>query len=97
MRLPQSLSPRRPAPTAGVTLRVLLLLFVLLLSACASAGKAANALDAAQYAWSGAIRWGDFSCADKQVEPAVRGADPLTDLELEHYEQVQISRYRDLG
>ena len=97
MRLPQSLSPRRPAPTAGVTLRVLLLLFVLLLSACASAGKAANALDGAQYAWSGAIRWGDFTGAANLVDPAVREADPLTDLELERYEQVQITRYRDLG
>lgn len=85
MRLPKILS------------RTLWLPAVLLLAACASSSPAANALDAAQYAWSGAIRWGDFAGAANLVDPELREADPLTELELERYEQVQITAYRDKG
>lgn len=77
--------------------RSLPLLALLLVAACASSSPAANALDAAQYAWSGAIRWGDFAGAANLVDPDVREANPLTDLELERYEQVQITAYRDTG
>ena len=70
---------------------------LLVLAGCGSASPAANALDSAQYAWSGAIRWGDFAGARNLVDPAVREANPLTQLEMERYEQVQVSSYRDVG
>lgn len=68
----------------------------LLLAGCATQGRE-RALDQAQYAWSAAIRWGDFEGAWTLVDPAFREADPLTDLERERFKQVQISAYRDLG
>ena len=77
--------------------RLLLLASVLLLSACATSPTQRNALDAQQYAWSSAIRWGDFDGATNLVDPEVRKAHPITALDLERYKQVQISAYRDQG
>lgn len=74
----------------------LLLAATLLLAGCATQGRE-RALDQAQYAWSAAIRWGDFEGAWTLVDPAYREAHPLTDLERERFKQVQISAYRDLG
>ncbi len=73
------------------------LLSVVMLAGCASASTAANALDTAQYAWSGAIRWGDFGGARNLVDPEVREKNPLTELQMKRYEQVQISAYREVG
>lgn len=73
------------------------LLCLLALTGCASSSPAANALDASQYAWSGAIRWGDFGGALSLVDPAVREAHPLTELEFKRYDQIEISSYRDVG
>lgn len=72
------------------------LLLVPGLSGCASTSQA-SALQQAQYAWSAAIRWGDFEGAWNLVDPAYRAAHPLTDIELARYEQVQISAYQDLA
>ena len=73
-----------------------LLAMLLCLSGCATTGKG-DALQDAQYAWSAAIRWGDFEGAWNMVDPKVRDAHPLTDLEFARYKQVQISEYRELG
>lgn len=70
---------------------------LVLFAGCGSARPTANALDSAQYAWSGAIRWGDFGGARNLVDPAVREAHPLTPLQMDRYEQIQISSYRDVG
>ena len=67
------------------------------LAGCGSASTSANALDTAQYSWSGAIRWGDFGGARNLVDPEVRAANPMTQLEMDRYDQVQISSYRDVG
>lgn len=75
----------------------LILLCVLALAGCSGAGTPADALDTAQYAWSGAIRWGDFTGARNLVDPEVQGKRPLTDLEIERYAQIQVSSYRDIG
>jgi len=72
------------------------LLLALGLSGCATTSQA-SALQQAQYAWSAAIRWGDFEGAWNLVDPAYREANPLTDLELARYRQVQISGYQDLA
>ena len=73
-----------------------LLACALLLPGCASTGKG-EALQRAQYAWSAAIRWGDFEGAWNLVDPEYREQHPLTDLELERYGHIQVSHYRELG
>ena len=75
------------------------LLLALVLSACATAGKIDRnqALQQAQYAYSAAIRWGDFEGAWNMVDPKLRAAHPMTDLELERYKQLQVSGYHDIG
>ena len=79
------------------TLKIgLLLLLAALLAGCASSGQV-NALDKMQYAYSAAIRWGDFEGAWLLVDPRYREAHPMSEMEFERYKQVQISGYRDLG
>jgi len=74
-----------------------LLLCLMALAGCATTGTERNKLEQAQYAWSGAIRWGDFEGALSLIDPKVREKLTLTALELERYKQVQISAYRDVG
>lgn len=74
-----------------------LLAALLCLAGCATHPGKADALQEAEYAWSAVIRWGDFEGAWNMVDPAVRKAHPLTDLEFARYKQVQISEYRELG
>jgi len=81
--------PRLPAAFLATGL-----LALSLLAGCASTGRD-DALREAQYAWSAAIRWGDFDGAWQLVDPEWREAHPLTELERARYEQVQISFYRD--
>jgi hypothetical protein len=76
---------------------LVLLVTMLALAACATAPDRGNALQQAQYAWSAAIRWGDFEGAWNMVDPAYREAHPMTALEFERYGQVQISAYHELG
>lgn len=91
-----------PTPAGNTTMRIplrwlLVPVLVALLSACASGQPKMSELDKAQYAWSGAIRWGDFEGAWNLLEPAYREAHPLTDLELSRYKQIQVSGYHELG
>lgn len=104
MQSPATFSPSRPCQPDAFPARMrafqwlaCALLGVLVLAGCASAGPAASALDTAQYAWSGAIRWGDFGGARNLVDPEVRAKNPLTELQMKRYEQVQISSYREVG
>ena len=69
----------------------------LLLAGCATTGGRGDALHRAQYAYSAAIRWGDFEGAWQLVDPEYREQHPLTDLELARYKQIQISAYRELA
>ena len=69
-----------------------------LLLACGTTALAKSKMDqlqSNQYAWAGAIRWGDFEGALSLVDPAYREAHPVSDLELKRYEQVQITAYRE--
>ncbi|QDH71403.1 hypothetical protein FKV23_15865 [Lysobacter alkalisoli] len=70
---------------------------VVALAACASAGPKADALNQSQYAWSGAVRWGDFEGAWGLLDPEYREQHPITELEMERYNQIQVSYYRDNG
>lgn len=91
--------PLRPARSGARLLRSLALALaaLIVLAGCGSTSATVNALDTAQYAWSGAIRWGDFGGARNLVDPALRDANPMTQLQLDRYDQVQISSYRDVG
>ncbi|MGE4365863.1 hypothetical protein [Thermomonas sp.] len=76
---------------------LLLVLLPLLAWPVGAASSRRDALDQAQYAWSEAIRWGDFERAWGQVDPEVRAAHPLTDIDFSRYKQLQVAGYRDLG
>jgi len=78
-------------------LRCLLLCCLLALAGCPKSASKGTALDEVQYAWSAAIRWGDFEGAWNLVDPEVRKARPLTDIDVSRYKQVQISGYREQG
>ncbi|WP_246109250.1 hypothetical protein [Vulcaniibacterium gelatinicum] len=78
-------------------LLIALLALPLLLGACATGGTRKDQLDKAQYAYSAAIRWGDFEGAWQLVDPKYREQHPMTDLEFERYKQIQVSAYRDLA
>ena len=75
---------------------LLLLAALVLLAGCATGSKTSE-LDKVQYAYSAAIRWGDFEGAWQLVDPDYRDAHPLSDLELERYKQIQVTAYRDLA
>jgi hypothetical protein len=77
--------------------RIACIALLLALSACATGGDRSSTLEKLQYAWSAAIRWGDFEGAWNMLDPAYRAAHPMTDLEFERYKQLQISAYHDLG
>lgn len=72
----------------------LLLLVVVSLAGCASEGKKAKVLDAALYAYAGAIRWGEFDRAWQMVDPEVREEHPLSELEWSRFTQIQVTGYR---
>ena len=79
-------------------LRAFLLLCCLaLLAGCPKSASKGTALEEIQYAYSAAIRWGDFEGAWNLVDPKVREEHPLTDIDFSRYKQVQISGYRDQG
>lgn len=75
----------------------LLVCCLALLAGCPKSASKGTALDEVQYAYSAAIRWGDFEGAWNLVDPKVREEHPLTDIDFSRYKQVQISGYRDQG
>ena len=78
-------------------LRCLLACCLVVLAGCPKSASKGSALDETQYAYSAAIRWGDFEGAWNLVDPEVRKERPLTDIDFSRYKQVQISGYRDQG
>ena len=88
--------PMPPMHRRSALVILALLACVLLLPGCASTGKG-EALQRAQYAWSAAIRWGDFEGAWNLVDPDHREQNPLSEVEFERYNHIQVSHYRELG
>ncbi|HEY0501901.1 MAG TPA: hypothetical protein VGD42_00270 [Lysobacter sp.] len=82
---------RRLTQLAALAVLAVLLAF----GATALAKSKMDQLQSNQYAWAGAIRWGDFEGALSLVDPAYRETHPTSDLELRRYEQVQITAYRE--
>lgn len=78
--------------------KLLLALGLLLMLAPASAQSRIQRgkLQPVQDAYAAAIRWGDFENAWQAVDPAYKAEHPMTELEFERYQQVQISGYRDM-
>ena len=75
-------------------LAVIVLLLTFVLGACASGDMSSTRKrDLLLRAYSSAVRWNDFDLAWGYVQPALREAHPLTDLEKERFKQVQIVGY----
>lgn len=77
--------------------RILIALLLVSLAGVAFAGKKSSALDRNQYAFSAAIRWGDFEGAWSMVDPKVRKEKPMTEADFSRFEQIQVTSYRDLA
>ena len=88
---------RLPRPSVRRFAYGLLVLLLLSLAGSALAAKKGEALNKNQYAYSAAIRWGDFEGAYSMVDPKVRQEHPMTDVDFSRYEQVQVTAYRDLA
>lgn len=86
----------RPVPMRVIS-NLLIALCLLSLAGVATARKRPADLSRNQYAFSAAIRWGDFEGAWGMVDPAVRKARPMSDVELSRYGQIQVTSYRDLA
>lgn len=88
--------------TKGVAVHVIgkwllaLALVLVLAPAAAQSRLQRGKLQQVQDAYAAAIRWGDFENAWQAVDPAYKAEHPMTELEFERYQQVQISGYRDL-
>lgn len=72
-------------------------LVLMLAPASAQSRLQRSKLQPIQNAYAAAIRWGDFEAAWQAVDPAYKAEHPMTELEFERYQQVQISGYRDLS
>ncbi|MES2858326.1 MAG: hypothetical protein V4704_04015 [Pseudomonadota bacterium] len=68
-----------------------------MLTGCPKSASKGTALDEVQYAYSAAIRWGDFEGAWTLVDADYRKKNPLSDIDFSRYKQVQISGYREQG
>ncbi|GAB3511729.1 hypothetical protein MNQ95_06015 [Pseudoxanthomonas daejeonensis] len=81
------------------TIPTLLLAWLMLLAMphAEAAGGSSRKLEQAQTVFSSAMRWSDYEGAWQMVDPALREAQPLTDLQLERYNQLQVSSYREGG
>lgn len=89
-----------PAATAPLRLFaqcLFVLLLVVLAGDALAGGKKRNVLEKNQYAYSAAIRWGDFEGAWSMVNPKTRDEKPMTDADFSRFEQIQVSGYRDLA
>ncbi|QAU24196.1 hypothetical protein EO087_09520 [Dyella sp. M7H15-1] len=72
----------------------LILLSTVLLSACAT-DKRDYALSHTMIAYANAVRWDGLEAAEPFVDPKVREAHPITDLDRARFKQVQVSDYDD--
>jgi hypothetical protein len=77
--------------------RCLVVVLLLAVAGGAVAGKKRSVLEKNQYAYSAAIRWGDFEGAWSMVDPKVRKDKPMTDADFSRFEQIQVTSYRDLA
>ena len=94
MRLPFPEDARMRLPKL---LAVLMCCLLLVVGCAAPHGSKADKLRAAQYAFSGSVRWNDFEGAMTLIDPELREKHQLSEVEMERYKQVQISAYNEIG
>ena len=73
--------------------RLLVASVVVMLASCAMAPSAMNPQDDALDQYGIAIRWNEFADAWAFVDPALRQLQPLTELEMERFKQIQVTGY----
>lgn len=78
-------------------LRVVLFAGLLGLGACATQRHSRDLLEVTLYDYSGAVRWNRFDAAANFLDPDLLAKKPLTALELQRYEQIQVTAYRVQG
>ncbi|MBS7457443.1 hypothetical protein [Coralloluteibacterium stylophorae] len=66
---------------------------VLPLGGCPATSTRQQTVDQALYTYAGMIRWGEFEGAWEYVDPEVREAQPLSDIDIERYKQLQVTGY----
>lgn len=71
-----------------------ILLSTMLLSGCAT-DKRNDSLAHTMIAYANTVRWDGFEAAEQFVDPKVRDAHPITDLDRERFKQVQVNDYDD--
>ena len=79
--------------------RILIALLALMLALVAGCGVGSqnDLRDNTLFAYAGAIRWGHIDDAWSMVEPEYARRHPMTPLERERFEQVQITGYQVKG
>jgi hypothetical protein len=73
--------------------RFFAMVLMLTLAACASTSGGKNVQDETLSAYGTAIRWSEFDAAWSHVDPALRLKQPLTELELARFKQIQVTGY----
>jgi hypothetical protein len=73
--------------------RLVALAGLLLLAACATQQHSRDLLKVSLYDYSGAIRWNRFDAAAQFLDPEQLAKKPVTALELQRYEQIQVTGY----
>ena len=71
----------------------LLLLVLVMLTACGGVGSQQNIRDSTLYAYAGAIRWGHIDDAWTMVDPEYARRHPLSELERERFKQIEVTGY----
>ena len=66
---------------------------LLMLAACATQQHSRDLLKVSLYDYSGAIRWNRFDAAAQFLDPEQLAKKPVTALELQRYEQIQVTGY----
>jgi hypothetical protein len=78
---------KSPAP------RLILLLLVLSLAACAAVDPKNSPREDTLYSYVSAVRWSDFDAAVGFIDPLTLAANPISDIERERYRQFQVTGY----
>ncbi|MFA6229021.1 MAG: hypothetical protein WC617_02455 [Rhodanobacter sp.] len=73
---------------------VFILLSLLLAAGCADK-KRSDDLTTTLSAYGSTLRWADFRSAIQFIDPKIREAHPLSDLDMARYKQVRVTEYDD--
>ena len=82
---------------AMTALRLLLLASLLALASCATKQHSRDLLNVALYDYQSAIRWGNFAGALDFLDPELLERKPVSTLDLQRYEQIQVTGYNVQG